>query len=199
MASQNEYHHPATLLSSQKNTTIRALRTANSNYSEQKQYFHPPQYPEIIRNDSIRVQSQSSHHRVGKPNIEVQNSTMVFIDKIKLHYKGFPVRLEGLALKSLAQFLNVSDAFSLTSLSKHYYNNMVRPNVMDDFWCESSFKKFNSKAGYLCFKNKSLLSIDYSLKDMFYQVERLRHQSLSMQAKMFKYWLYTAFMVLALL
>ena len=43
------------------------------------------------------------------------------------------------------------------------------------------------------------MKIDYQLKDMFYQVERFRHQSLQMQAKMFKNWLYTAFMVIAVL
>jgi len=76
---------------------------------------------------------------------------------------------------------------------------MVRRQMMEDFWCGVSLKVIGSKTGYRGLKNKSLLKIDYKLKDMFYQVERLNTQSLEMQAKMFKYWLYTAFMVIAVL
>jgi len=50
---------------------------------------------------------------------------------------------------------------------------MVRRQMMEDFWCGVSLKVIGSKTGYRGLKNKSLLKIDYKLKDMFYQVERL--------------------------
>jgi hypothetical protein len=86
---------------------------------------------------------------------------MIFINKINLQHKGPPARLEGLALMNVAHFVGASDAFKLASLSKNYYKNMVRSSIMEDFWCASSLQRLNSKTGYLGFKNKSLLKIDY--------------------------------------
>ena len=111
-------------------------------------------------------------------------------------YKG---GLGGLPVKTIViicQHLSTKDIMNLGKLNKKMNKIMTGGTQFDGIWVINSFQSMFSKTGYTGIRNHNLLRLDRELNAMHYQTSGIKGDCLETQARYFKNWVYSAFILM---